>query len=456
MAIEASVLWQEVRRIAAEGVKPISFRWELTIHVKGKDIKPYYVESVDLTRNYVKNHADVWIVRFALGPGTYNKDILPNKSILEATLRKIPLEEGVNTPDKESDIQTVRFRAIPIDTKSSQVEGNSVVADNTESADIGTIDSISFQLIDPVVERLRMVSVGGIYRSSKPGDLLRSILGHHSKKYSKDGNLGCLGVDIAEGDNPDVRDHYIIPHSTPLFNVPMYVHETCGGVYSGGFAFYYQDRMWYVFPPYDITRYDRSTASATIINIPKDRLPESDRTYRKTPTQVIIIATGETAHIDLSDHRQLNQGNGVRFVDARNVLEGFLSVDGNKASVDRTKNMNEFVMNNRETGLNMIVESTNRITDNYRLEYSKLAFRNGAFIQVVWENSKESLLYPGMPIKYMYLENNVAHELYGILVGVDSMSSAATPGPAPKRHVTKTALTLFVNQKLTVGKEVLV
>jgi len=172
MAIEASVLWQEVRRIAAEGVKPISFRWELTIHVKGKDIKPYYVESVDLTRNYVKNHADVWIVRFALGPGTYNKDILPNKSILEATLRKIPLEEGVNTPDKESDIQTVRFRAIPIDTKSSQVEGNSVVADNTESADIGTIDSISFQLIDPVVERLRMVSVGGIYRSSKPGDLL--------------------------------------------------------------------------------------------------------------------------------------------------------------------------------------------------------------------------------------------------------------------------------------------
>lgn len=454
MAIEMSALWREVKLVASDGIKPVAFRWEAVIHANGEDVKPYHVETVDLTRNYVKNHADVWIVRLNMAPGTYDKKVLPYKANLEITLRKIPITESGNSVDKENPVESLRFRAIPIDTSSKQMEGGNTAVSNSETADNIDVQVKAFQLIDPVIERLRMVSVGGIYRGAKPTDVIRSVLGYYSQRYSKDGDIGPLGVNVVDSGSDAARTHYIVPHATPLFNVPTFIHDECGGVYNGGIAFYYQNRMWYVFPPYDVTQYQRSTKTLTVINIPPDRLPEPDRSYRVTPTQVIVLGTGDTMHVDTSDHKKLNEGNGVRFIDARNIMEGFLKVKGNKAVIDRTKNVNEFVMEKRETGLNMIRQSSARITDNYHREYSKLAFRNGAFVQIAWENSKDSLLYPGMPVKYLYIENNVPHEVYGVLVGADSFSSPQTPGPSPKKYITKTALTLFINSKIEVGKEV--
>ena len=100
----------------------------------------------------------------------------------------------------------------------------------------------------------------------------------------------------------------------------------------------------------------------------------------------------------------------------------------------------------------MITESSERITANVFTEYVKLAEKSGAFIQVVWENSNPLLIYPGMPVNYMYLENNIARELYGIVIGTQSFITATNKGVANRRFATKTTLTLFVQR--TVKTEV--
>lgn len=448
--IQDTVLFDEARVIIREGVKPIAFRWEAVIHANGKDISTMYVENRDLDRNYVVNRFDILHITVAMGPGDYNFDVYPYKDNVEVTLRKIPLNQTSNTEKREDPIEAQRYRAILMTSGSALLENNTPVAADKTMSNNASIQSVQMQLVEPIVEKLRMVTVGGVYRKSIAANLIRAMLGYYSKKVSKDATLGVKGVDVAANYINAEVESFIIPHSTPLINFPAVIDEICGGVYNGGLGYYLQDQLWYLFPPYDITRYEKSTKSLTIVNLTKDRFPEPEQSYRTTKNQVIILSTAEVKHIDASQQALLNQGNGVRFVDASMVLEDFTTVENNKALVNRAKNISEFIFEKPKTGLNQIQESESRITTNYAMEYAKLAYRNGSFLQVTWENCNEKLLYPGMPVKVLYLENAKAKELYGVLVGVQSTAMAMTPGGAPKRHVNKAALTVFVSRKITV------
>lgn len=214
---------------------------------------------------------------------------------------------------------------------------------------------------------------------------------------------------------------------------------------------YLWGQHWYVFAPYDVKAYGQTKRTLTILNVQANRMSGMERTYRETPTQLFIAATGDTVHKDESEQEQLNFGNGVRFVDAGKVTEGFLSVDGNKATIDKSLNVNEVVVSPRKDGLNQIKESDKRITSAYLLEYGNLALRSGSFLQVVWEYSNAQLLYPGMPVKYMYSQNNVAEEVYGILLGVHTFHMPTTQNMQNRRFTSKSVLTLFVQRDVNLS-----
>lgn len=448
MPLEDSVLYREVRAIAAEGIKPVGQRWECTIHANGQDVKPLFVNWVDFDRNYVENFTDVVTVEVTISPGTHNFDVVPYKDNLEITLRRIPLSEAGNSVDNDLEVETLRYRATLFDNKSGTLEGNNPTLNNKAVADRANAIKVKFQLQDPVIERLRMQSVGGVFRDALPTDLIRTVLGKYSKMAGDDTAVNVKGVDVSPKFNPEIRNHYVIPHLTKLTDFPKVVHELCGGVYSGGFGYYLQRNVWYLYPLYDVSRYPETKKTLTLINIPANRLVAPERSYRVTPTQVVVIATGNIKHVDNSEQLQLNYGNGVRFVDSRKVFEGFAQIDGNKATLDRSLNTNEFVNEHRQTKLNHIVESKDRITSNYLTEYGRLAFRAGSMLQATWENSDDSQLYPGMPVKYMYVEHDTAQEMYGILIGAQTIVTSNTPGPTNHRHTSNTALTIFMDRKI--------
>jgi len=163
------------------------------------------------------------------------------------------------------------------------------------------------------------------------------------------------------------------------------------------------------------------------------------------------MATGDSKHIDDSEQQQLNEGNGVRFIDASKVFDDWGKVDNNRLTVTRADNVNEILAESRPNKLNYVKESSQRITTNYMQQYSALARRSGSFIQHVWENANPDLLYPGMPVKLMYLQNNTAEELYGTLVGVHSFSTAETKGMVNKRFIDNATLTVFINRHIKLS-----
>ncbi len=252
------------------------------------------------------------------------------------------------------------------------------------------------------------------------------------------------GVDMVTASNKKARDHIIIPHGLPLVSLPEYIQKRCGGIYSAGLGYYLFNDYWYIYPCFDVTRFNKAQKTLTVINVPSNRFPGIERTYRKDGNNLVIIATGEVKFRDDSNTQQLNSGNGVRFTDAGNLLKGFVKTAGNKTIASRASNNSEVISVERENGNNNVQLSDKAINSNPYVEYSKLARRQGSVISFVWENSNPILLFPGMPVRVMYLDGGDIKEVYGVSLKAHDYTHARDEGMVSKRYLTHTMLSVFV------------
>lgn len=449
MNISETIINQEITAILTGGTKPVFFQWDLQIHAGKKTIKPITVMDTEKICDFLSAYTDSFSVEVMIMQGDYTQDVLPFKSNLEITLRRLPLGEQIAaTEDKYAVIDSYRYRATLFDNNSPLLEGNMPNTRDKDTANRTSMINVRFALVEPVLEQLRMQTCGFILRDTNPTDAVRWLLTKYSQTKSMDNSAKVKGVTIAPNSNVETRQHIIIPHLTPLIKVPDMIHQNAGGVYASGFGFYLQKGFWYVYSPFDLKAYEHSLKTLTVINVPANRLPSPERSYRETPTQLIVLATGEAKHYDISEQLQLNQGNGVRFMDAKKAFEDWGVVEDNKLIVKRSDNVSEAVVEKRETNLNYIKESNTRFTINVAKELSDIAARSGSIIEHVWENSNPDLLYPAMPIRLMFIQNNQAREVFGILIGSHSYSTADTKGIVNKRFSTRTILRLFIERHL--------
>lgn len=451
MATESTLLYREVAMITSEGAKPVVWQWLCTVHVNGKDIKPLFTNEVEIERNYVEQYCDKIDVELAIPLDAYHYDMVPYRSTIEVTLQRVPMVEAVDAlVSQESPTYSHRYRATLYDNDSALLEGNNPTVTTRAAAGISDYVHVRMQLLDSVIERMRMQTIGGIYREVSGMELVRHILTLYSATGSKDKADAVQGVTVAPHANTKPRTHIVIPHLTRVVDAPERIHQACGGVYSGGFKTYLQARQWYMYAPYDVSAYRDTPLTLTVINIPANRLTGSERTYRVTPTQVIVLVTGQVKHRDNSESAQLNHGNGVRFMDANQVMDGWATVDGNRMTVNKSKNVNEYVGTPRPNGLNHILESPTRITANPLLENARVAQRNGSYLQAVWENSNDTILYPGMPVKYMYIQNEQVETIYGVLIGTQTHISASNVNVSSRRFISNTTISLFIDRTVNI------
>lgn len=446
---ETSLFQKEVDKVIESGSKPVHYYLEAKLHSPAGIVDVIAVRDFTVKRDYLTKAFDIREITVQVNEGQYEKYIVPYKDQIEMTVSKIPLMESGKVVDVNNDKETYRYRAVLFNAKSSILEGNNPQLQDERVSQIAVVSDVRLQLMDLVVEQMRLITVGGIFRKVLTIDVIRTLLGKYSRTVSlPETSYTCLGVDIAPNHSETVREHVVVPHLTPLFDMPGYIHKRCGGVYAGGFGVYYQDNMWYVYPPFDVTRYDKTERTLTILNVPKNRMPQPERSYRITPTQIVALCTDDVKHIDKSEEMQLNQGNGVRFAHASSMFNGFGKTGGNKFKVERGKNISEFVYENRSTGVNILKESENRITDNSLYEYGNIAARTGSFLMITWEGSIAKFVYPGMPTRLMFLENGVVNQILGTVVDIQTYSVPVTKGFVEIRFMEKSVLTLFINRNV--------
>lgn len=443
-----SVMKYEIEAIKNSKTKVVYYDIQATIHTPKGDLKILYPIRFDRLRDFVDRFSDVINLSVAVQSGMLAHDIFPQHEKLEVTLQLLPLKnETAYTREMGKAILNKRYVARLTGVRGELVEGNSDQINSKYVAGREHITVCTFQLVDKVVMSLRSKTVGLIARNVRPMDLVNYCLTEYSKDLDSGDNEKISGVTIAPGYTEEVREHVIVPHLTRLATVPKLINQAVGGLYPTGFSYYLYGDFWHVFPLYDTTRFAQSDFTLTVINVPKNKLPGIEKTWRVTPTQIIIMSTGDVQQQDTSIANRDTLGTATRFVDARKVVEGFGKIEDNKFTTNFAENVTEATLNNKDDDpTQQAVHQEIKVTSAYNLEYSALAERSGSKMMITWENSDDSVLYPGMPVRYMFLVNGKAHQLYGTLLAAETMMTPTNRDPSQKRFGSTTTLSCFMTR----------
>jgi hypothetical protein len=446
MEIEQSALMMEVEQIINSGAKPVhhTVSAEILVTATGITVTPLKVTGVDLMRNYLDSYSDELIVELQIPAGVYSKYVYPYKNAIDVTLTYTPLHEASDVTDEDSAPQSETFTATLIDKGSPVLEQNGFNAPSQFNLDLTNISTVHFQLVNKALEQMRMIDVGQIFRGTTVDDAIKTMLTLASQTTTVNGQRTVQGTTMVKSANPTVRQHIVIPHGVKLVDVPQYIQKNCGGVYNAGMGYYLQGNQWYVYPALDTTRFNTAQKTVTIINVPQNKFPDIERTYRLAGGNLVVLAAGNVKFRDPSNHNQLNFGNGIRFSDASKFMGGFAALGDNTALASRGGNNNEFVAAKRPNGNNNVHLSGNPITSNALEEYSQLARAMGSVITMEWQNSSPDLITPGLPAQVLYLDDEQIQTLTGVVTGAHSYTQLRGQGMTATRYVTHTVLNIFI------------
>jgi hypothetical protein len=432
--------------ILYSGDTPLTTGWQAIIHLGSNIYIPLQVIAVTLSRDYEKNYADENTCTFMVPLGKYARQIYPYRTNLEITLIKAPINSLTGILDVDNPLSTERFSAVLIDKGPSVVEGQGREALDEDTLDLSQIVEIHFQLINKSTERLRMTTVGGVYRRTTVGDLLLGLLTKAASEINIDYKRIIEGIDLIEPSNLEKKEQILITQGVKLVDVPKYIQKHYG-VYAADLGCFLQNNNFYIYPLYDPTHFKDRPKTLTALVLPKKKFTQVEKTYRSIGDSLVILITADTGFKDDSGTQYLNYGNGVRYANASSFLSGDTSVSDNKASVNRLTKNSEFVFDERDDGVNNVTVASNRITSNPFAIASNLIGRNGGTFKMTWENCDQSLLIPGMATKIIYFDEGEVHEIYGVLHKVINVSHKAGDWDSIK-HQTHCVLTVFVNRKI--------
>lgn len=449
MEYQQTSLMNEVEKIRTEGVNGTAYTYIAQIHVlnEKKNYRVPKVLSIDVLRDYIENFTDKVIVTVLLTKGVYANHVFRHQDNLELTLVRSPI---FGNATKQHNIAE-RFTAVLVNDQDPTINEGTEATDE-EVLDLSGMVEVQFELISRTAELLNMARCGGVFRNSTTEAFLRTVLTNEACQASNDANLIVKGVDMIPANNLEIRDHIIIPHGTKIVDLPNYVQNKCGGVYASGLGYYLQERYWYIYPAFDFTRINDTERTITFINIPKNKLPLIEQTFRYNGKQVIALATGDILMSDNSMLNARNEGNGVSFTVASTVLHNMVSSGGNKAVIDRKSSNTEAKTMDRPDSKVAMKTSDQPITDNAMRVFSEVAARSTGNIMLVWENSEPSLILPGTMVRVFYMQDNQVKNIVGVVGMVQHYTYLKQRGFSSERYVHASALTIFTDTGKTLSK----
>jgi hypothetical protein len=450
MNIEDSPLYEEIQAII-KSPNPVHARYHCNIILEDETIAPLKLFSIDILRNYLTNFSDEVILEAAIPAGIYQFKILPQRENLKIELIRNLVGEVGSDPVKDDEPSTRTYKAVIQNEASGAASASDAAANASGTADLTAIVSARFQLLDPALEQIRASMVGGIYYDIIPGDVIRYTLSDLNTKLKLSSAEKVKGVNIVPYDNKKVYRQVIVPHGTKPQDVANIIQNDQGGVYNAGMGCYLQDGLWYIWPTFNTTRYSKERKALLMINIPSNKFPGIERTYRLQGSAVIALSTGTVNHQDTSNQDQLNLGNATRFTHTDQLWKGANKYEknfgesgkDNKFIIKRTDNSSEYAAIDRDGSTNAPLSAA-RLRNNSFVEPSKLAARNGSVMTLTWEYSKPELVYPGMPMRLQYLKEGTVIQLDGTVVGAHHYIHDTTIGPVQGKHVCNTALSVFI------------
>lgn len=421
--------------------RPVAFTLKCVFDIEGFLFSPYKVLNEDGVKDFHGKFSDEIVLEVAMSQGDYTRYIYPSLEKLQIQLIRSDIGELEDGELRGRQPTVRRYKAILQDNANLNLQGMPSVGEDN------AIISVSFQLVDLATDELRLQTTGGIFHNTSAADVLKTLLGYYSKQLKLSDDVAVKGVHVYTPSNDEVRENVVIPHGTDVLDLAGYLQKHCGGIYNQGIGMYLHKNIWFVYPLMDKYRYELEKLALDLFVIPSNRMSQIERTYQLKDQRLQILITGDVRQNNTSDLDFLRFGNGTMFSKATKTFNQFAEVSGNVAKTEVTSNVSRFIIEKRNTSFQYTPFSSNRITDNVAYEMSKLISRTGQMVSLVWENARQDLIYPGMPVKVFYGTDAGAKSHYGQVAHVQYHTTLNQPGMSSTRYKTTCVLSLFLDTK---------
>lgn len=438
MTIDSTALINEITLIAAKQKRP-GFTMNAELYFDTTVVNVVRVANLLRYNDYVGAYAEEWTIDLVINTGLYNTYLIDNADKL-----KINLIIVMQLPGEEPVITKLNMRAFPKNTDDARVKQNRTADLNQSAVGEMEIGTYQFHLLDIAVEQMRTMQTGGNYPVTSASSVLSVLLGGSGSMLDLPLEQKPQAPQIVEPDTQVVKNLVSVKQGTNLCDLAGYLQQHYG-LYNTRIGSYYHNRTWYVWPLYNTKRFELARATLTLINVPADRFPEIETSYETRGSSTVILLTGDAKFEDNSNRQQYNDGNGTRTIRASAISgDDGRVVDSGEVLLKRSETNTEIKTNDRRNGVNF-VPTTNEVTDNTARVLSRTATVNGTTAQFSWQSSNPDVVYPGMPVKLLYLKGNKVVQRYGVVTEFQSNYQLARPGLMDRGMLCRSAITVFIS-----------
>lgn len=450
MQLEKTAIWAAARKIFNDIDKPVRFEYTAKIHTTAEDFDVMKVLKFDLIRDYVNSIGDVITIELNMPLGDYMKRLYPYRTNLELTLSKKQLGTIGEVFRANTGKDSERFKAIFLPKDNPQISGSDLEQMDATTLNLMDVVVVKLQLLNRSLEPLRILTTSGIYKNTTNENVIRSVLMSESNQVLVDGKKAIDGIDVIKADNTEQQRHVVIPQGTLVTSVPSFCQEKMNGVYSTGIGTYLQTfngkRYWFVYPLYNTKRFKENVKKVIFYAVPSNRFPSSERSYRVAGDILYITITSTKSYKDHAETEFMNSGSGFRMADARAFLKKPVKMTEEGPVGVRNRLNFEVAVKDRLDNLNFAPRAAKRISSNPFAEYSEISAKTGGRMDLVWHHGNPSLLYPGMPCQYVYMENNILKKKEGVVLFCHATTVLQGTIATGRSHETTCQMTLFVEQ----------
>ncbi|QXO09501.1 hypothetical protein pEaSNUABM11_00077 [Erwinia phage pEa_SNUABM_11] len=342
-------------------------------------------------------------------------------------------------------LNTMNYNGIVVGTRDPDMESPTMFLSESNDKSIGIL---TLELMPASLWYQRLKNVGGIYQATDGLTLLRKLLVDTLPNQKEE--AGIVHSIQYEQEEQQLYRNIVIPDSMTFLEVFDYIQDKYG-VYAKGLGVFQYFNNWFLFQPYDETKFNKAGLKLVVMNLPRERAAQIDRTLHSDANVRYLITGGDTLTEDTQDQNALNEGTGYR-VGTLRALDGRSSsfTAGGVSKTTSDTFVSQAAPNTHASGLVNAPVSKKHFADHDKDIRSKLAARDGRIVKVTWNQSMPNIVYPGMPVKFMYANDVGMYTRYGTVLG--EVYHAAVDGQtlASSRFNSTTELTLWLsNSKIT-------
>ena len=448
MIIDDQTFQAQVNKINAGKKKPVHFKYVAEFIDDKLEIIPIHnVVSISRGSKYASAFSDYIFMEVQLFKSVYYKVLGVNRRLLKARITATP-NSVLGTETAVTPGYVENYDAFLTDNTSEAVETRPGATTGDQRDDLGGLVTVHVHLVEKGLTEFLRWDVGGVYRNETVGRLIQGLMSQPLKALSATGTVG-YNVTIYQPSNTEIYYQRLIPNGVHLIDLPGWIQETWG-VYSTGLGYYLKQGMWWVFPLYDLTRYDNTVKTPrtrmTIINVPPNERMGVTSSYLIEGNEIYVYATGDTSHIDNSDRGLDDIGTGFRAAKAGNLLDKFDVSKGGNTTIPTARNVTPLTFEQRKGVVDNIKPVPGLFSSNIWRDSTRVAMQMGNYVNLLWENSNSSLLYPGMTVKFIYKAAGIPYALKGILLGADTKIETPLASVIDDKYKNTTNLMIFVER----------